>query len=148
MHAKGILNKELIVTELWRVPATELAYLIRTREVSARKAAEAALQRLDAVNPRINAIVAHRPELVWKQADRIDRMVARGEDPGPLAGVPVTVKINTDQAGFATTNGIGCKRILWRRPTARSSITWCEPARCSWAEATHRPSPCADSRAI
>jgi amidase len=93
------------VTDLWRLPATELAHLIRTREVSAREAAESALQRLNAVNPQINAIVAHRPDWVREQADQVDKLVARGEDPGPLAGVPVTVKINTDQAGFATTNG-------------------------------------------
>jgi len=93
------------VTDLWRLPATELAHLIRTRKVSAREAAEAALQRLNAVNPQINAIVAHRPDWVREQADQVDRLVARGENPGPLAGVPVTVKINTDQAGFATTNG-------------------------------------------
>src|SRR5215472_8602443 len=93
------------VTELWRLPATELAHLVRTRKASAREAAEAALQRLDAVNPRLNALVAHRPELVRQRADSVDRMVARGEDPGPLAGVPVTTKINVDQAGFATDNG-------------------------------------------
>jgi amidase len=92
-------------TELWRISAKELALLVRTRKVSAREAAQAALQRLDAVNPRINAIVAHTPELVLQQADRIDERLARGEDPGPLAGVPVSVKINTDMAGFPTTNG-------------------------------------------
>ena len=74
-------------TELWRLPATGLAHLIRTRAVSAREAAQAALQRLDAVNPQINAIVAHTPELVLEQADRLDQRLARGEDPGPLAGV-------------------------------------------------------------
>src|SRR6516225_1642117 len=94
-----------VVTELWRLSATELAQRIRNREVSAREAAKAALERLDAVNPSINAVVAHRPEEVYEQADRIDEAVARGEDPGPLAGVPVTTKINIDQAGFATTNG-------------------------------------------
>ena len=92
-------------TELWRLSATELAKLIRTRRVSAREAAEAALQRLEEVNPQINAIVAHRPDLVREQADRVDQRIALGEDPGPLAGVPVTVKINTDMAGFPTTNG-------------------------------------------
>jgi amidase len=92
-------------TELWRLSATDLAHLIRTRAVSAREAAQAALQRLDAVNPQINAIVAHTPELVLEQADRLDQRLARGEDPGPLAGVPVSVKINTDMAGFPTTNG-------------------------------------------
>jgi amidase len=103
------------VTELWRLPATELAHLIRSRKVSARETAEAALGRLDAVNPTINAIVEHRPELVREQADNIDRLVGRGEDPGPLAGVPVTVKVNTDQAGFATTNGTRLQKDLVAR---------------------------------
>lgn len=93
------------MTELWRLSATELASRIRRREVSAREAATSALERLDAVNPLINAVVAHRPELVLAQADAVDAALARGEDPGPLAGVPVTTKINTDHAGFATTNG-------------------------------------------
>ena len=74
------------MTELWRLPATELAHLIRTRKVSAREAAQAALDRLDAVNPQINAIVAHRPDWVLEQADQVDELVARGKDPGPLAG--------------------------------------------------------------
>ena len=100
------------MTELWRLPATELAQFVRTRKVSARDASEAALQRLDAVNPKINAVVAHRPDLVLQQANRIDQMVARGEDPGVLAGVPVTVKVNTDQAGFATTNGTRLQKDL------------------------------------
>jgi len=100
------------MTELWQLPATELAHRVRERDVSAREAAEAALRRLEDVNPRINAIVAHRPDLVRAQADRVDRAVARGEDPGPLAGVPVTVKINTDQAGFATTNGTRLQKDL------------------------------------
>ncbi|OLL33408.1 amidase [Burkholderia sp. SRS-W-2-2016] len=93
------------MSELWRLSATELAARIKSRDVSAREAAQSALARLDAVNPAINAIVEHRPEAVLEQADNIDRAIARGEDPGPLAGVPVTVKINVDQAGFATTNG-------------------------------------------
>ncbi|QYD73524.1 amidase family protein [Paraburkholderia edwinii] len=93
------------MSELWRLSATELARRVRSREVSAREAAEDALKRLDAVNPRINAVIAHRPESVYEQADRIDSAIARGEDPGPLAGVLVTTKINVDQAGFATTNG-------------------------------------------
>jgi len=93
------------MNELWRLSASEVARLIKTRKVSAREVADAALQRLDAVNPKINAIVDCRPELVRDQADRVDSMLAGGNDPGPLAGVPVTIKINTDQAGFATSNG-------------------------------------------
>jgi amidase len=75
------------------------------RRVSAREVTDAVLQRLESVNPRINAIVDCRPDLVREQADHVDKVLARGSDPGPLAGVPVTVKINIDQAGFATTDG-------------------------------------------
>jgi len=100
------------MTELWRLSATELAHLVRSREVSAREAAQSALQRLEAVNPKINAIVEHRPDEVLKQAGRVDEVLARGEDPGPLAGVPVSVKINTDMAGFATSNGTRLQKDL------------------------------------
>src|ERR1700745_3175558 len=91
--------------ELWGLSERQSARLWRTRKVSARELADAALQRLDSVNPRITAIVECRPDLVREQADRVDSQLARGNDPGPLAGVPVTAKINIDQAGFATTDG-------------------------------------------
>ena len=100
------------MTELWRLSATQLAERISTRAVSAREAARAALDRLDQVNPRINAVVDHRPEDALAQADAVDQALARGEDPGPLAGVPVTVKVNLDQAGYATTNGVTLQRDL------------------------------------
>jgi len=100
------------MTELWRLSATQLADRIRWRAVSAREAAQAALERLDQVNPRINAVVDHRPEQVLAQADAVDRAIARGEDAGPLGGVPVTVKVNTDQAGFVTSNGLTLQRDL------------------------------------
>jgi amidase len=80
--------------------------------VSAREAALDGLARLDAVNPRINAVIDHRPDEALAQADAVDARIARGEDPGVLAGVPVTVKVNTDQVGFATTNGLTLQRGL------------------------------------
>jgi amidase len=98
--------------DLWRLSATDLAQRIRGRAVSAREAAQAALARIEAVNPRINAVVECRPEDVLAQADAVDRALGRGEDPGQLAGVPVTVKVNTDQAGYATTNGLVGQRDL------------------------------------
>ena len=94
------------MTDLWRLSATDLAAQIRSRAVSAREAAEAALSRLDAVNPQLNAVVAHDPAAVRARADAIDAAIGRGEDAGALAGVPITVKVNADQAGFATTNGL------------------------------------------
>ena len=92
--------------DIWRLSAIDLAALIRSKKVSAKEAAAAALARLDAVNPKINAVVDHRPDDVLKEASRVDAAIARGEDVGPLAGVPVTVKVNIDQEGFATTNGL------------------------------------------
>ncbi|MBY4832403.1 amidase family protein [Burkholderia dolosa] len=100
------------MTQLWQLSATEIAKRVRQRDVSAREVAQAALARVDAANPAINAVVEHRPDDVLRQADDIDRAIARGDDPGPLAGVPVTVKINVDQAGFATTNGTRAQEKL------------------------------------
>lgn len=71
-----------------------------------------ALARHDAVNPRINAVVQIRPEAVLQAAEAIDARLNKGDPVGPLAGVPVTVKVNIDQAGFATTNGVGLQKAL------------------------------------
>ncbi len=101
--------------DLWRLSAKELAGLIRSKKVSAKEAASSALARLDAVNPKINAVVDHRPEEVLAQAARVDAAIARGEDAGPLAGVPVTIKANIDQEGFATTNGLKLQHDLIAR---------------------------------
>src|SRR5216684_6925866 len=101
---------ELAMEDLWRLSAADIAALIRSKKVSAKQAASAALARLDAVNPSINAVVDLRPEDVLAQAAAIDAAIARGEAVGPLAGVPVTVKVNIDQQGFATTNGLKLQR--------------------------------------
>jgi amidase len=101
---------EFGMQDLWRLSAAEMAALIRSKKVSAKEAAAAGLARLDAVNPKINAVVDHRPEDVLAQAAAVDAAIGRGEDPGPLAGVPVTVKVNIDQEGFATTNGLKLQR--------------------------------------
>ncbi|MBX9645474.1 MAG: amidase family protein, partial [Xanthobacteraceae bacterium] len=96
--------------DIWRLSAADLAALIKSKKVSATEAATAALARLDAVNPRLNAVIDHRPAEVLAQAAAIDAAIGRGEDPGPLAGVPITVKVNVDQQGFATTNGLKLQR--------------------------------------
>jgi len=100
------------MTDLWRLSAADLAARIASKQVSAREAATSALGRLDAVNPQINAVVDHRPDDVLRQADAVDAAIARGERLGPLAGVPVTIKVNVDQVGFATTNGLKLQRDL------------------------------------
>jgi amidase len=98
------------MSDLWRLSAADLAALIRSKQVSAKEAAGDALARLDEVNPAINAVIDHRPVEVLKEAAAIDAAIAQGEEVGPLAGVPVTVKVNVDQEGFATTNGLTLQR--------------------------------------
>jgi amidase len=100
---------------LWKLSAGEVAALVRSREVSATEVAQSALARLDAVNPMINAVVEHRPDEVLARANEVDQAIARGEDVGPLAGVPVGIKVNIDQAGFATTNGLRTQKDLVAR---------------------------------
>ena len=86
--------------------ASELTALIRARQLSAVEATRATLARIDRLNPGLNAIVQRRDEDAMAEARALDARIARGEDPGPLAGVPVTVKVNIDQQGHATTNGL------------------------------------------
>ena len=75
--------------DIWRLSAADLASLIKTKKVSATEAATSALARLDAVNPKINAVVDHKPAEVLAQAAAIDAAIGRGEDVGPLAAYPL-----------------------------------------------------------
>ena len=100
------------MSELWRKSAVELSRLVRAKELSAAEVVESALERLAAVNPAINAVVTEMPEEARAAAARIDAALTRGDDPGVLAGVPVTVKVNADQAGHVTSNGLRIQRDL------------------------------------
>ncbi len=117
------------MTELWRLSATALAALVRAREVSASEVARSALARMEAANPAINAVVDPLPDEALAEAARVDHALACGRDPGPLAGVPVTVKVNVDAAGRATTNGLRLQKDRSRRATTRWWRTSAAPAR-------------------
>ena len=91
---------------LWQLDAVALAEKIRRRDVSAREAVASVLARIDDVNPRINAIADVMRDEALAAADAADRALAAGLAPGALHGVPVTVKINVDTAGHATTDGV------------------------------------------
>jgi len=91
--------------ELTRYPATELARLIRTGEVSPVEVITAHLYRVADVNPRINALVQVAPD-ARDRARAAEAAVARGDELGPLHGVPFTVKDNMETAGVATTLGV------------------------------------------
>lgn len=64
------------------------------------------LKRIEEVNPKVNALVEVLAEGALRAADASDRSVLKGEELGPLHGVPVATKINTDQAGHVTTDGV------------------------------------------
>ncbi len=93
-------------TQLWRMSATELADVIRTRQASSREVVEAHLRRIEAVNPSINAVTIVLAEQALEAAMAADRAVVGGSDLPPLHGVPFTVKGNIDLAGTPTTHGM------------------------------------------
>lgn len=92
--------------ELWQLDATDLARLIRTGQASAREAVDSVLGRLHKVNPAINAVVRVLEEEARSAAETADAARARGHALPPLHGVPVTTKVNVDQAGLPTDNGV------------------------------------------
>ncbi len=85
--------------------ATELARGIRSRELSAVEVVSAHLARIEAVNPQVNAIVTLLPEQALKDARAVDEAFARGEELGPLAGLPVAHKDLALTKGVRTTFG-------------------------------------------
>ncbi|NHQ75061.1 amidase family protein [Roseovarius gahaiensis] len=94
------------MANIWEWTATQIAAEVRARRISAVEVAQAHLDRLDAVNPAINAVVQEFPEEALEAARQVDAALDRGEHLGPLCGVPVTIKVNVDQKGQATTNGL------------------------------------------
>ena len=87
------------------VTVAELARRVRNKEVSAHEIVAASLERVEAINPSLLAFVAVDAERALEQAGAVDQLVAAGEDPGPLAGVPIGVKDAEDAAGYRTTHG-------------------------------------------
>ncbi len=84
--------------------ARDLAAAIRRRELSAREVVAWHLDRIAAVNPRVNAIVSLRPEEALAEAEAADRRAARaGAEVGPLHGLPLAIKDLVDTAGIRTT---------------------------------------------
>lgn len=92
--------------ELWRWDAADLARAIRLRRISSREAVQSCLRRIEAVNPKLNAVTVILEDEALRAADAADAAVKAGAVLGPLHGVPVTIKENVDQEGQATTNGV------------------------------------------
>jgi amidase len=95
----------ITTTVLWRMSALELAEAIRSRKISSQEVIEAHLQRIEEVNPSVNALTVVLGEQALEAAKAADRAVAAGGDLPPFHGVPFTVKGNIDLAGTPTTQG-------------------------------------------
>ncbi|MGW4729769.1 amidase [Streptomyces shenzhenensis] len=91
--------------QLCEWPARRMAQAVRRREVSAVELVSAHLDRIEQVNPAVNAVVSLVPEQALAQAREADARAARGEALGPLHGLPVAIKDLMDTAGIRTTYG-------------------------------------------
>jgi amidase len=91
--------------EICFLTACELARRLRARELSAREATAAHLAQIERLNPRVNAVVTPVPERALAAAARADETLARGEEVGPLHGLPVAHKDLALTAGIRTTFG-------------------------------------------
>jgi amidase len=91
--------------ELWQTSAVELASLLHGRQVSAREVLAGFVDRIERVNPEINAIVTLALEAAEREAAQCDEEAARGEFRGPLHGLPIAVKDLAETAGIRTTYG-------------------------------------------
>ena len=86
--------------------ATELAHLVRERDVSAQELVETHLRRIEQVNPQINAVVQLDADRALEAARKADQALAQGIPIGPLHGVPFTAKDNFETAGIITAIGV------------------------------------------
>ena len=94
------------MSEIVTRPAHELAVALRRREVSSRELLDCYLERVERLNPLLNAVVTLDPDGAQRAADAADAALARGDVYGPLHGVPMTIKDTYETAGIRTTCGL------------------------------------------
>ncbi len=90
---------------LTQLTATEQAQLIHSRKISAVELLQAHLAQIEQHNPQLNAIITLVPDQALVRAQAIDAALAHGDDPGPLAGLPVAHKDLALTRGIRTTFG-------------------------------------------
>ena len=91
---------------LWQKGAVEIAAGIREKRFSCSDVMASVVERIRGLNPKLNAIVIDLADQALQEAAAADRALTQLSEPGPLFGVPVTIKVNIDQEGQATTNGL------------------------------------------
>ena len=96
--------------DLVALDATAQAEMVRSRVISARQLVEATLQRIDEIEPMVNAFRVVTGEQALTDADGIDSLTDAELAALPLAGVPVAIKDDTDVAGQSTMWGSAIDR--------------------------------------
>ncbi len=94
-------------SDLTALSIDEASRLIRARSISSVELVRAYIERIDRLNPRLNAFITITEELAYEQARERELEIARGQWRGPLHGIPVALKDNIDTAGILTTAGSG-----------------------------------------
>ncbi|MEE8419829.1 MAG: amidase family protein [Dehalococcoidales bacterium] len=91
--------------DLCYTPAMKLREMIQARQISPVEVVTAFLERIDKINPTINAYCTLVPEMALEAARKAESAVMKGGDTGPLTGIPVAIKDVTPVAGVRTTFG-------------------------------------------
>ncbi len=89
--------------KLYEYSATELAKMLRAKEVSASEITEASLDRIAAVEGQVDAYLTVTEDIARASAKKVDEKIAAGEEIAPLAGIPIAIKDNICTKGIKTT---------------------------------------------
>jgi len=93
-------------SNIWQWNAVKTTDALKKKKISAVDAVQSAIDRLDEVNEKVNAVVVDLREEALIKAKQIDEKIQKNEDVGILSGVPITIKENVDVKGQSTTNGL------------------------------------------
>lgn len=132
--------------QLYYCDATDLATLVRSKQVSPIEIAQVHLERIQWLNPRLNAVVTLN-ESAMEEARAKEAALMRGASLGPLYGVPFTVKDSLDTAGLRTVRGSRLFSGLWMPPPwpgskQREASSWLRPT-CQSSRSRGSPTmPC------
>ncbi len=107
--------------ELWRRTASDLIPLLERKEIKAAEIAESVLERIEAVEPTLNAFISRTGEAIVRHGKRVDEDRASGAELAPLAGIPIGVKDIFCTKGIRTTAG---SKILDNYKPPYDSTVW------------------------
>ncbi len=100
------------MTEIWELEGNKIRNLFKSKKISSNEILDSMEKRFQEVNPKINAIPEETFEYARKISKKLDEKLMKNEKLGLLAGIPITIKINTDQTGFVSTNGLRIQKNL------------------------------------